>query len=354
VLLGIAQALSTFQQGKMAREQEQAALLPKPKHPLDEAKILQELQLGGVDLEQKGFDLRKSGTEFEQGLEDRDVAEEARLRQGAFDEVEPDVRAAVEPALLARRTGEVSPESDALISKMLARYPEMQDQILGGAKTESEIAENEAQAVRALRPPQSAATSSSEPKKVGVSTDGQVVFRASGGMQLADGTPYSGRVFATSPSAAERKDSGALETMLSDVQFIANIIDLDLESGEGGGKLSSGPISGRFSRLMQSTTGVGQDTGFTITLSENLADQLLRARSGAQINEQEYERLRRLLPNVNDPESTFIQKLRLYYRELRNIQAVRGKVSRGGGTTQDIRSGAEGVEGGEFIIEEVQ
>jgi hypothetical protein len=46
---------------------------------------------------------------------------------------------------------------------------------------------------------------------------------------------------------------------------------------------------------------------------------LLRARSGAQINEQEYARLSKLVPSVTDPLPTFQAKLKDFRREAQSI-----------------------------------
>jgi hypothetical protein len=48
----------------------------------------------------------------------------------------------------------------------------------------------------------------------------------------------------------------------------------------------------------------------------------LRARSGAQINEQEYKRLRRLVPTITDPEKAFFAKLERMTIELQQLQGI--------------------------------
>lgn len=58
-------------------------------------------------------------------------------------------------------------------------------------------------------------------------------------------------------------------------------------------------------------------------ISDNLGDQLLRARSGAQINEQEYARLRPLVPNPRDPEGKFFADLRRFRYEVNRLLTTR-------------------------------
>lgn len=64
---------------------------------------------------------------------------------------------------------------------------------------------------------------------------------------------------------------------------------------------------------------------------KDLGDQLLRARSGAQINEQEYKRLLATVPTVNDSEKQFSGKMAGFIKMVQQIQSRRsGEAKRSG------------------------
>ena len=99
---------------------------------------------------------------------------------------------------------------------------------------------------------------------------------------------------------------------------------------------SIGSISGRFSSLRSRTTGGGgglplgierEGSGAEVAemfrISDGTADLLLRARSGAQINEQEYARLRQLVPNPRSADTKFWSDLDSFEAELQRVQARR-------------------------------
>jgi hypothetical protein len=64
-------------------------------------------------------------------------------------------------------------------------------------------------------------------------------------------------------------------------------------------------------------------------MTDDAGDQLLRARSGAQINDQEYQRLRNLVPNPRGTVSKFFSDLRLFRNEMTRLQQKAGLPSRG-------------------------
>jgi hypothetical protein len=68
--------------------------------------------------------------------------------------------------------------------------------------------------------------------------------------------------------------------------------------------------------IKRNTIGASDDVNDLFHISDDLADMLLRARSGAQINEKEYRRLRRLVPNPRGPEAKFFSDLRRFKNEL--------------------------------------
>jgi len=106
-----------------------------------------------------------------------------------------------------------------------------------------------------------------------------------------------------------------------------------------------GPVKGRdvtFNARRQVGSMAGapvseQETNFRQSLA-NVSDLLLRARSGAQINEQEYARLSALLPKATDEPQVFAAGLARFKRELAVIRAERIRL----GTTPRAELGATG------------
>lgn len=138
---------------------------------------------------------------------------------------------------------------------------------------------------------------------------------------LPDGTPgyYYPRTGRTvrapdgaqpKPSATETDRRTALTTMLQNAQYLGQLVDKVPET-------TFGPISGRLSGAMTEYVGVDDPSVSDLqTISDDMADMLLRARSGAQINEQEYARLRPLVPNYRTPKSTFKARLANFQKQL--------------------------------------
>lgn len=79
-----------------------------------------------------------------------------------------------------------------------------------------------------------------------------------------------------------------------------------------------GVITGRVAGVVRQLIDVDPEINVMFRISDNMADILLRARSGAQINEREYERLRLLVPNPRGPASKFWSDLDEFDRELQN------------------------------------
>src|SRR3990167_6140887 len=72
--------------------------------------------------------------------------------------------------------------------------------------------------------------------------------------------------------------------------------------------------------------------------TSDVADQILRARSGAQINEREYERLKKMLFRVTDEPATFLPALSRFREELgHQIDDVRSTASKSAGQLQRER-----------------
>lgn len=97
----------------------------------------------------------------------------------------------------------------------------------------------------------------------------------------------------------------------------------ELETLANSNRGSIGVVAGKLASLKRNTIGATSGVDDMFHISDNLSDMLLRARSGAQINEQEYARLRNLVPNPRGPENKFFDDLRRYRTELGQLAAVR-------------------------------
>ncbi|MEN6537836.1 MAG: hypothetical protein ABFD89_29560 [Bryobacteraceae bacterium] len=84
-----------------------------------------------------------------------------------------------------------------------------------------------------------------------------------------------------------------------------------------------GPAMGRITDVQRRLVGAGDEVNRLFRISDNLADQLLRARSGAQINEKEYDRLRTLVPNPRQAEEKFFSDLDSFEKELQGLLSRR-------------------------------
>lgn len=88
-----------------------------------------------------------------------------------------------------------------------------------------------------------------------------------------------------------------------------------------------GPIAGRAYRAQEVLTGLADNNQSMFYADvRDLADMLLRARSGAQINEQEYARLSKLVPTPDLPPKVFKERLNRFETQL--LQALEAQESR--------------------------
>ena len=123
-----------------------------------------------------------------------------------------------------------------------------------------------------------------------------------------------------------------------------------------------GPVAGRAYRAQEALTGLADDNQSMFYADVNdLADMLLRARSGAQINEQEYQRLAKLVPTPNLPPKVFKERLNRFETQLlQTLKAQQERLKKGGylapskstvGPEVQSESGGE-MRVGDFIIRE--
>jgi len=144
------------------------------------------------------------------------------------------------------------------------------------------------------------------------------------------------------PSSTEREELSDLDVLKTDAKIIEELYD----------KENVGMIQGSgWLNTAKSTTGIGvnSDNIKFRQLIDDCSDRLLRARSGAQINEHEYKRLRKLLPDPSMSEKDFKARLKGFQEELDRVISIekQGLSSVGlkipefnKGQQQDISNGA--------------
>lgn len=144
-----------------------------------------------------------------------------------------------------------------------------------------------------------------------------------------------GRTEGTPLEATTQRDIAGLEGALRQVGNIRNNLD-DQFLGPIRGTDVAFSTRRSIGNYINAPLG-NKETVFRQSIAD-VADQLLRARSGAQINEQEYKRLRGMLPKATDEPQVFRAGLQRFENELNNtIQSKRtlGITPRGGGGSSE-------------------
>ena len=103
-----------------------------------------------------------------------------------------------------------------------------------------------------------------------------------------------------------------------------------------------GPIAGRYGTTKEKVVDIPEDQVKFYATVKDMKDALLRARSGAQINEQEYKRLVSFLPDENLPSGNFAARLSRFQNLVNQITASKkDEISAGGyGSPSGIQSPA--------------
>jgi hypothetical protein len=83
-------------------------------------------------------------------------------------------------------------------------------------------------------------------------------------------------------------------------------------------------IGGKIDEFILSRTN--PETSLVASRLDNIADVLLRLRSGAQINEQEYQRLRKLLPKIGEGAGQALQKFTEFRKEFMGILKTKAQL----------------------------
>lgn len=92
-----------------------------------------------------------------------------------------------------------------------------------------------------------------------------------------------------------------------------------------------GPVMGRLGAVGEKLVNLPEDQVMFYSYVRDMKDALLRARSGAQINEQEYKRLVSFLPDENLPEKNFQSRMKRFEEEINTILNNKMKMLKSGG-----------------------
>jgi len=129
------------------------------------------------------------------------------------------------------------------------------------------------------------------------------------------------------PAAAEK--IGGIEGLLNDIESIKILYKFGTKEEN---QHWTGPVSGRYGTIQEKYLGTATDKQVQFySYVRDMQDALLRARSGAQINEQEFKRLVGFLPDVNVPAQTFKSRLIRFENELNNVLSTKKKALQEGG-----------------------
>ena len=113
------------------------------------------------------------------------------------------------------------------------------------------------------------------------------------------GQPTNVEVPPAPPSEQERKDIKQEMTILKMTKDIEKLFNKDYV----------GPVAGRYGQLAEKFTDLPEDQVKFYSTIRDINDFVLRVRSGAQINEQEYKRLTSFLMDANLPPDNFKARL---------------------------------------------
>lgn len=145
-----------------------------------------------------------------------------------------------------------------------------------------------------------------------------------------DGNKIQGRVeptTMTNPSAGERKDIGVMDSMRDKISRVRNLYKPEY----------SGLVQGQVGRV--SGLGNAEERMFREYI-DVMKDDLLRAKSGAQINEQEYARLIKFMPNYNLTDTAFMASLNRLEEELEIMRKNKINIMNQTGTVAPDQLGA--------------
>jgi hypothetical protein len=100
-----------------------------------------------------------------------------------------------------------------------------------------------------------------------------------------------------------------------------------------------GPVMGRYYSVAENLVNLPAEQVKFNSYVNDAKDALLRARSGAQINEQEYARLVKFLPTTELPDKNFEARVARFEEQLQILQEEKAKVYSGQGYKIDVSTG---------------
>lgn len=102
-----------------------------------------------------------------------------------------------------------------------------------------------------------------------------------------------------------------------------------------------GPVAGRYYSVAENLVNLPPEQVQFYAYVNDIKDALLRARSGAQINEQEYARLVKFLPTAELPPQNFMARMKRFDKAVEMIQREKAKTYSAQGYQIDVSLGAK-------------
>jgi hypothetical protein len=131
------------------------------------------------------------------------------------------------------------------------------------------------------------------------------------------GKPTNTVVPPAAPSEQERKDIKQEMTILKMTKDVDQLFKNDYV----------GPVAGRYGQLAEKFTNLPEDQVKFYATIRDINDFVLRVRSGAQINEQEYKRLTSFLMDANLPPDNFKARLERFSENIDWILGLERKIA---------------------------
>lgn len=167
----------------------------------------------------------------------------------------------------------------------------------------------------------------------------------------ATGEPTDTVVPPAPPSEQERKDFKQEMTILKMTNDVEKLFKNDYV----------GPVAGRYGQLAEKYTDLPEDQVKFYATIRDINDFVLRVRSGAQINEQEYKRLTSFLMDANLPADNFKARLERFSQNIDWILGLERKMAEASNKTTQTEimppaSGTKAATGkkGKFTIIKVK
>ena len=125
-------------------------------------------------------------------------------------------------------------------------------------------------------------------------------------------------------NAGQREQIDLLDTVLREAQSAQTILDSGINTGQIASRIAAG----------QAVFGGAQEFTQYRSIVSNLSSILLRARSGAAVTPQEYDRIKGFIPLINDDEKTAKTKIARFMEEM--AKARQNYIARATQTSQQI------------------